>query len=422
MRSVCSEPATTSTPARTGLYVTTTDWTWTNPAADIVPSEGQVRTQVHRFDISDPARTTYVASGEVPGYVLNQWALDEHQGHLRVATTTEAPWLGREGAPDSQGPDTESPDTQSPDTQSMVTVLATQGEQLVPVGRVEGLGRGERIFAVRYFDDFATVVTFRQTDPLYTLDLRDPANPRVLGELKIPGYSAYLHPIGGSLVLGVGQDATAEGLTTGSKVSVFDLADLANPRQLGTWALAGSSSETEFDARAFLWWDPSDLAVIPVTMWGNPVPVAEGTEPPFQEPWFGAVGLRVGQDGSVTEVGRVSQQGPSAPRTECWVEVWPAAEVEAYRQGINTETETIEVLGPVPGDPTMVNLRHCSTWIEADYAAQVRRSAVVGDRLYTLSEKGLLASDLSTLAPSGTVEFPIFDQTGGGARPLPVEG
>ena len=389
----------------TGLYVTTNDWGWLRPAADVVAADGEASTQVHRFDISDPARTGYVASGAVPGYILNQWALDEHDGYLRVATTTSPPWGDPAGEAASQ---------------SMVSVLATDGDQLVPVGRVEGLGRGERIFAVRYFDDLATVVTFRQTDPLYTIDLSDPANPRLLGELKIPGYSAYLHPIGANRVLGVGQDATEEGFTTGTQVSVFDLTDLANPQRLGTWNMAGSATEAEWDSRAFLWWDPSDLAVIPVNEQGGPFPLEDDIAAAPAEPWFGAVGLRVGEDGSLAEVGRVSQQAPSAPRTDCWVEVWPATEIDQLRQWMDPEHETIEILGEVPGDPSMVNVRHCNTYIEADWAAQVRRSAVVADRLYTLSDKGLLASGVNDMAPVGAIEFPVFEQAGG--FPRPIEG
>ena len=387
----------------TGLYVTTNDWGWMRPADSLVAPTGEAMTQIHRFDISDPARTSYVASGEVPGYILNQWALDEHAGYLRVATTTSPPWGDPAGEAASQ---------------SMVTVLATDGEQLVPVGRVDGLGRGERIFAVRYFDDLATVVTFRQTDPLYTLDLSDPANPRLLGELKIPGYSAYLHPIGQNRVLGVGQDATEEGFTTGTQVSVFDLTDLANPQRLGTWSMPGSQTEAEWDSRAFLWWDPTGLAVIPVNEQSGAIPLEDGSVTPPGDPWFGAVGLHIGDDGSIIEVGRVSQQAPSAPRTDCWVEVWPAAELDQLQQSLDPEHETIEVLGEVPGDPSMVNVRHCNTYIEADWAAQVRRSAVVGDRLYTLSEKGLLASGLNDMVPAGTVEFPVYEPSGGFGRPI----
>ena len=96
-----------------------------------------------------------------------------------------------------------------------MTALGQQGSSLVTLGRVGGLGRGERIRAVRFVGDTAYVVTFRQIDPLYTVDLSDPAAPKVLGQLELLGFSAYLHPLGNGLLLGVGQDATAQGRTLG---------------------------------------------------------------------------------------------------------------------------------------------------------------------------------------------------------------
>jgi uncharacterized secreted protein with C-terminal beta-propeller domain len=395
----------------TGLYVTTTDWQWqTGVEGDVDLDE--VTTEIHRFDISQPTSTAYVASGSVPGYVLNQWALDEYEGNLRVATTKAPSWWG--------------PDV---DSESLLTVLATSGEALVPVGQVGGLGRGEAIQAVRYFDDLATVVTFRQTDPLYTIDLADPAHPTVLGELKINGFSAYLHPIGDGLLLGVGQDATDEGFTTGTQVSVFDLRDRANPVRIGQWTVPGGDSEAQFDSRAFLWWPQSSMAVIPLNIWGTgaiPEPLIEGdiVSPP-EAPWLGAVGVTVGTDGTITEVGRLSQQGPPTQKTECWVNAMPAAEAQAYIEGLaGSTTETAEILGPVPGDPNFVNVRMCSTWTDYDWQSQIRRTAVVGDTLFTLSEKGLLAADLATLAPRTLVQFPAppASSTGGGVAPAPAGG
>ena len=123
---------------------------------------------------------------------------------------------------------------------------------------MDGLGKGERIFAVRFLGDVGYVVTFRQTDPLYTLDLARPEAPRVVGELKIRGYSAYLHPIGEGLLLGVGQDATAAGGRLGAQVSLFDVSNLARPVRLHQRLLGdGGTSEVEWDHHAFLWWAPA---------------------------------------------------------------------------------------------------------------------------------------------------------------------
>ncbi len=150
-----------------------------------------------------------------------------------------------------------------------------------------GLGQGERIFGVRFIDDTGYVVTFRQTDPLYTVDVSSPAAPKVLGELKIAGYSAYLHPLGDDLLLGVGQDATEEGRRLGTQLSVFDVSDLSNVQRVQQRRLAtGSSSSAEFDHHAFLYWAPRKLAVIPLSEYGS-----------SGSPFLGAVGLTVGRDG-----------------------------------------------------------------------------------------------------------------------------
>ena len=182
----------------------------------------------------------------MPGYLLNQWSLSEHEGTLRAATTSMPPW--NSGAR----------------SESAVRTLQERDGRLVQVGAVGGLGKGERIYAVRYIGDTGFVVTFRQVDPLYTLDLSDPAKPRVVGELKVPGYSAYLHPVGDGLLLGVGQDATEEGRRTGVQLSLFDVSDLAKPVRLDQYAVGATRrTPVEEDHQAFLWWAPERLAVIP---------------------------------------------------------------------------------------------------------------------------------------------------------------
>ena len=202
-------------------------------------------TTLHRFDVSEPDRTTYAASGFVAGTLLNQFSLSEDKGILRAATTR--------GSGDG--------------AESRVTTLAQQGGYLVPRGKVDGLGRGERIYAVRFMGDAGYVVTFRQTDPLYTLDLSDPDAPRVRGELKIPGYSAYLHPVGDGLLLGIGQDADEDtGRVRGLQISLFDVSDLAQPARLQQRRLGDrfSSSAVEWNHHAFLWWPATKLAMLPV--------------------------------------------------------------------------------------------------------------------------------------------------------------
>ena len=201
-------------------------------------------TGIHAFDISD-SRTTYVASGSVDGVVPDRWAFSEQDGLLRVAATNYRNW--------------------NPD-ETHVVVLEEQGGDLLQVGDVGGIGENEEIQAVRWFGDIAIVVTFRQVDPLYTLDLSDPTAPRVLGELKIPGFSAYLHPLGGDVVLGVGQAGTEQGQLTGAAASTFDLSNLSKPDQLDTLAIGErySNSAVEDDSRAFTYLPDARVALVPV--------------------------------------------------------------------------------------------------------------------------------------------------------------
>jgi hypothetical protein len=256
------------------LYVATQRWPG-QPVPGLLSAPPTQATSLHKFDISPPTRTAYRASGVVTGNLLNQWSLSEHDGVLRVAST-------KNGA-----------------AESLVTTFRERSGELVELGHVSGLGRGERIFGVRFIGDVGYVVTFRQTDPLYTIDLSSPDRPRRLGELKIPGYSAYLHPAGENLLLGLGQDATGEGMTFGTQLSVFDVSDVKKPIRLHRRTIEGGSSEAESDHHAFLYWGRERLAVVPLQTY-SPARLFEGV-----------VGFRVGRD-RLEEVGRVehSSGGP----------------------------------------------------------------------------------------------------------------
>ena len=240
----------------TSLYVATSRWSSSQEfAGDVtltVPEPSDVRTDIHRFDVADPAATRYVASGSVEGYMLDQWSMSERDGVLRVASTSSPPW-----GPGDAG-----------ESESFVTSLALEGDRLARIGRVGGLGRGEEIYAVRFIGELGYVVTFRQVDPLYVLDLSDPRDPRKLGELKIPGYSAYLHPVGEGLLLGVGQDATAQGQTTGVQVSLFDVSDPTAPVRIDREGLGRHTySEVEHEHHAFTYAAEERLAVLPLSRW-----------------------------------------------------------------------------------------------------------------------------------------------------------
>ena len=312
----------------TSLYVATPIWT-PEPEGFETPPE-RAATLIHRFDISEPSKTSYRASGRVPGYLLNQFSMSEHGGVLRVASTEEPSWWP--GATDDE-------------SESRVTTLVQRSGALVQLGHAGGLGKGERIYAVRFIGERGYVVTFRQTDPLYTLDLSKPSAPKVAGELKIRGYSAYLHPVADDLLLGVGQDADERGSVRGTQLSLFDVGDPARPRRLHQHTVErDSSSDVEYDHHAFLWWGPSKLAVMPLHSYSS------GDDKP---PFSGAIGFGVDRAGGISERGRASHD-EDAKRYP-----WP-----------------------------------------------IERSFVVGGRLYTLSQFGLEANSLEDLAEQAFLPFP----------------
>jgi uncharacterized secreted protein with C-terminal beta-propeller domain len=227
------------------MIVASSPWSAVRGADD---ADDEPSSDLHAFDISEPGATTYVGSGRVGGRLVNQFAIDEAAGVVRVAVTRN-----EEGeAPSS----------------SLVVLAERPGEGLVETGRVDGLGLTEQIQAVRFLSpDLAAVVTFRRVDPLYLVDTSDPAAPTLAGELKVPGYSAYLHPLDDGMLLGVGQHATEDGRTTGLQASLFDITDPSTPRQVATVTWEGRQSPVEGDHRAFLLWQ--DRAYLPSQGWGR---------------------------------------------------------------------------------------------------------------------------------------------------------
>jgi hypothetical protein len=224
-------------------------------------------------------------------------------------------------------------------------VLRQSGDRLTQVGTVGGLGKGERIYSVRFAGPVGYVVTFRQTDPLYTVDLSDPAAPKVTGELKITGYSAYLHPLDPGRLVGVGQEASAQGQVRGTQVSLFDVSELTNPERLARFHVRYGQSEAEYDPHAFLWWAPERLLVLPLMTYD----VGVGTGP---YPAGGVLLLRV-DDRSLTELGRIGHT-PTASYPGAGGAVRRSLVVDGVLWTVSeagfkaTSTATLDTLGWVP--------------------------------------------------------------------------
>ncbi|MCX6820930.1 MAG: beta-propeller domain-containing protein [Candidatus Aenigmarchaeota archaeon] len=304
------------------------------------------KTVVHRIAIAG-AEITYVASGEVPGTVLNQFSMDESaDGHLRIATTS-GQWAG---------------------TGSTTNNMYVLDPTLNVVGSLEDLAAGERIYSVRFIDNRAYMVTFRQIDPLFVIDLSDPQAPAVLGYLKVPGVSDYLHPYDDTHVIGVGREADAQGHVLGVKLSLFDATDVANPTEISKYVVSGdwSWSEASYEHKAFLFSRDKQLLVIPVQLTDN-----NGTD---YTSWQGVYVFNVNLQDGITLKGRVTHANETAAQGK---------DMPYY------------------------------------YNPQVRRSLYIDNVLYTVSDSLVKANDLASLAEIITVQLPssepIYHVMGGTA-------
>ena len=207
-------------------------------------------TKIHRIHI-DKGEIEYEATGEVPGYVLNQFSMDEFNSYFRVATTTGEVWSWGEYA-----------------SRNHVYIL---DEELNTVGALEDLAPGERIYSARFMGNRCYLVTFKKVDPLFVIDLTNPTSPEVLGELKITGYSDYLHPYDENHVIGIGKETVEaeEGdfaWYQGVKISLFDVTDVSDPKEIDKYEIGdrGTDSPILYDHKAFLFDRSRNLLVIPV--------------------------------------------------------------------------------------------------------------------------------------------------------------
>jgi uncharacterized secreted protein with C-terminal beta-propeller domain len=205
-------------------------------------------THIHKFSLQPSPQ--YLASGQVSGHLINQFAMDEYQGLLRVVTTEQAWW-------------------RSADPDNRLYVMEASGNELVTRAELEDLGKpGESLFAARFDEDRGYLVTFEQIDPLITLDLSNADNPMVAGELEVPGFSTYLHPIEGDMLIAVGVDTDSWGI----KLSLFDVSDFTQPALVSEHLIgAGSYTQAAYDHHAFTWFEEEKTLAIPVTLWNASV-------------------------------------------------------------------------------------------------------------------------------------------------------
>ena len=259
-------------------------------------------TNIHAFDISEPSNTEYIGSGRVTGNVQDQFSISEHDGSIRVASTSDnwdRWWLAATEiavdiaeavdvavATDSEPIiEPEIPECLGPSNH--VSVLQNVGDGVLEtVGEINDIACGERIWSARFVGEIGYLVTFRNIDPLWTIDLSDPTNPTILGELEVPGVSTYIHPVNEDLLLTIGIGPAGEdgfGLDwSQTQISLFDVSDLENPTLADSLALSPgylddncdnirscgwswSWSEATYEHKAFNYWAPEGLLAVPLS-------------------------------------------------------------------------------------------------------------------------------------------------------------
>ncbi len=350
------------------------------PSVWRVPS--QQKTAIYRVSISGDT-LTFAAKGNVTGNVINQYAMDEYNGYFRVATNSYSYDY-------STGVATQ---------QSSVHVL---NMNLETVGKLEGLGLNENFHAARFMGNRCYLVTFLKTDPLFVIDLSQPSNPRVLGELIIPGYSDYLHPYDETHLIGLGKDAvpTEENFAwyQGLKLSLFDVTDVNNPREMSKFLIGdrGTDSPALYDPKAFLFDKSHNLLVLPVNLYLiNDAAQLPETPKPDTSPSTLPVPDRTGSgssgSSSASIYGQFVWQG---------VYVFDVTLGDGFvLRGNITQLDNAEAL---LANPSLM-LRGDYTWTE--YNHFITRALYIEDILYTFSEARVQLNDLNTLAFISKIEL-----------------
>jgi len=338
-------------------------WFWNNDGMDEM-------TNLHTFDISAPDATLYTGSGRVNGTVVNQFALSEHEGVLRVATTT-GQW-GRWWMAD--------PEPMSSQLVTMVRSvdMETDEQILVEAGRVDGIAPGERIWSARFDGDRAYIVTFEQIDPLWVIDVAEPTQPVILGELKVPGVSTYIHPLSRDHLLTIGLAPANEDGTgldwSGTQISLFDVSDPTQPGHDAALRISPVSrdrahewswswSEATYESKAFQYWGPKNMLAIPLSTYRS-------------VDWY--------------EDGRY---------------YWSYQYIsKLVLVEVNETAGTLEVYGEVNHSSLYDNQDGENRWWDD---RNIRRSIFMGDFVYAVSAAGITATNLTTMTETArlTIEY-----------------
>ncbi|MCK5301200.1 MAG: beta-propeller domain-containing protein, partial [Thermoplasmatales archaeon] len=314
-------------------------------------NDNEESTIIYKISIKDDD-ISYEGDGEVPGRIINQFSMDEYDGFFRIATTIGYSWGENEQSSNN------------------VYIL---DENLERVSEIEDIAPGEQIYSARFMGEKAYLVTFKNTDPFFTLDLSDPYNPEILGSLKIPGYSNYLHPLDENHIIGFGKD-TVESYSPdfawyqGLKIALFDVSDFDNPIELDKVIIGdrGTDSPALYDHKAFLFDLEKELLVIPVSLYE----ISNEVKDKYNE-----------YEGS--EYGEFTYQG-------------------AYVYQLNLDG--FEYRGRIThmDDSDMKQNEWYSWWSSSSY---IYRSLYIDDVLYTISDKMIKMNNLDDLNEVNSVEL-----------------
>lgn len=339
--------------SRENLYVAVTHQTFVPTVPEIAiwppprPVVEDTKTVVYRFALKK-GELSYSGKGSVPGRILNQFSMDEHNGYFRIATTSGNIRRTDEGTSKNN--------------------LYVLGKDMEIHGRLEGIAPGEKIYSVRFMQDRAYMVTFRTVDPLFVIDLHKPESPAVLGKLKIPGYSDYLHPYDEHHLIGFGKEAVADkdmAYYQGMKIALFDVSDVSHPVEKFNTVIGdrGTDSELLSNHKALLFSREQNLLAFPVTVMKlNEEQRAKRT---------------------IQDYGSFHFQG-------------------AYIYQIDLEKGFTLASTVTHLDPQDV-LRAGSGWYQSE--KNVRRILTIGDTLYTVSDSMVKAQQLSTHQPLATLKL-----------------
>ena len=235
--------------SQNNLYITKTKYEYKDVKTNGYYNNFDLNTYIYKFKL-DNSKIEYLNVGSVPGEIINQFSMDEKDGNLRIATTDRDNW------------------NSNTDTNNLYVL----NENLEIIGQIEGLAKGEKIYSVRFMGDRAYMVTFVQVDPLFVIDLSEPTNPIVLGELKIPGYSKYLHPYDENHIIGFGENTTTTQYGTvtsdGMKMALFDVSNPTEPKELYAVDIGekGTYSEILYNHKSLLFSKEKNVIAFPISI------------------------------------------------------------------------------------------------------------------------------------------------------------